>query len=119
MTTIYSYLLQTSGITAREAGVLHEKSRDTIKSWSAAGRNPSPEEANTALRKLILKQHNTANKILSGIKNSKGDIKLTTYKDDASAIKAGWPFRSAYEVVIGIVVAKTTYKNREIILTEV
>jgi len=111
MTTIFSLLSQTCGLSHREAAEWLGVRLDTVKSWSA-GRNGTPDRVINNLVDLAAKIDIAANEAIDCIDevaSSCGErrtIEIGLSSDDAEAQSLGWPCVGAHKAVSGLIVSR-------------
>jgi hypothetical protein len=106
--TLYSILLQASGLSQREAADFHAVRIDTVKNWCRGAARP-PEGVIAELKGLIRRQRIAADELAAGIAGSPADaVELGLASDDAEAQAPprGWPCVSAQAQALGLAVAQ-------------
>lgn len=111
MTTIFAMLMQTCGLSHREAAdVLHVRI-DTVKSWSS-GRRQAPQDALAELAALSARIEGAATEALAQIDamaDQHGipeEIDLGIASDDVEARSIGWPCVGAQCASVALIVAR-------------
>jgi hypothetical protein len=104
MVSLYSLLLQSSGLSAHEAASLHEVSDQTVIAWSSGNAAPS-EKALQYLYRLIDLQNHAARWLLHAL--TEGDhaasharVTLCVTDDIYESGTLGWPTPSAMNAAV-------------------
>ena len=116
MTTLFDLLVQTCGLSQREAADFLRVRLDTVKSW-ASGRRQAPHEALAELATLANRIDTAATEGLAQIEKmaaqhgALSEIDLGIASDDAEAQSIGWPCVGAQCASLGLVVARGTKRG--------
>ena len=105
MLSTYSILLKASGLSQREAAVLHDVRLDTIKKWCQATGNRAPRALVQELAALIVKQGNAADEAVAACSDV-ATVELGLASDDYDAQQLGWPTATAHAATIATVAAR-------------
>lgn len=115
---LYKILLQSAGLSLREAARFHGVSYDSIKDWSY-GRRGCPDGVLYELSELIDKQNAAAHASLDLMESAIEDgaeLELGFCADDHEAAGLGWPCKSAHDAVIRRVFEYADEEIREAII---
>lgn len=119
--TLFKLLLQSTGLSTREAACFLNVSLDTVKSWNS-GRNNCPDGALNEMSELIDRQNGAADAVLDVIEGQigrRGDpegIVIGYCADDDEAQELGWPFKSCHDAVIRRVIESLDEGLRETVV---
>ena len=107
---LFKELLKNTGLSNRESAAFLKVSVDTVKSW-ASGRRTCPQGVLIELCSLIEKQKICAKNVINIIKFNADveNYELGFCCDDDEAQRLGFPFKSAHDAVLRMVLLDLKY----------